>query len=126
MKRPLRLAAPLITAAALFGCNASKPTPKPSTTFQPATGAAASSASAAAAAQPAQPSTGPVDPASVPRIAPKLAHQKVQAGEALLVCAYDNREKCDKLSVSGSLQWADFEARLPKLGKDQKIILFCA
>jgi hypothetical protein len=68
---------------------------------------------------------GPVAPASVERVSPEVARASVQAGQALLVCAYDDA-KCAQLKLEGSIPISALLARLPQLPKDQEIIVFCA
>ena len=67
-----------------------------------------------------------VDPSTIARISPEQAHAKVQAGEALLVCAYGDRSKCGGMKLEGSMAYADFAETLPELDKDREIILYCA
>jgi hypothetical protein len=62
----------------------------------------------------------------VPRIDVAEARRKVAAGEALLVCAYENAEKCNTMKLEGSLLLSELEARLPSLPKEQTIIFYCA
>lgn len=63
---------------------------------------------------------------AVQRISPREARQKVQQGEALLVCAYDSREKFSQLHLEGALSLDTFRARLPELPKNREIIFYCA
>lgn len=58
------------------------------------------------------------------RVSPHYAHQAVTSGKALLVCAYPDQEVCDKIMLEGAISLRDFEARLPKLKKDQEIIFY--
>jgi hypothetical protein len=60
----------------------------------------------------------------VPRISPREAHERVERLGALLVCAYP-AEKCPGTHLAGAIALEDLEARLPSLGPDQEIILFC-
>ena len=59
------------------------------------------------------------------RIPIKEAHQKVKSGKALLVCGYDDETKFQMMRLEGALSLKEFEARLPKLPKDQEIIFYC-
>jgi hypothetical protein len=67
-----------------------------------------------------------VDPASIPRTSVADAHAKVEAGKALLVCAYGDRSKCAGLGIGKGISWADLTDKLPDLDKRQEIILYCA
>jgi len=63
-------------------------------------------------------------PAEIERISPERARAKVQAGEALLVCAYRD-STCGKVMLEGALMKSEFVQRLPSLPKDQEIIFYC-
>jgi hypothetical protein len=60
------------------------------------------------------------------RISPEETYKKVQAGKALLVCAYDNEERFRSLQLAGAISFPQFKAKLPALPKDQEIVLYCA
>ncbi len=60
------------------------------------------------------------------RITPRETYEKVQAGTALLVCAYDNEEKFKARRLEGAISLSEFKSRLPALPKDQEIIFYCA
>jgi hypothetical protein len=62
----------------------------------------------------------------VPRIDVAETRRKVAAGEALLVCAYEDAEKCNRMKPEGSLLLSELKARLPSLPKEQTIIFYCA
>jgi len=54
------------------------------------------------------------------------AHKRVQAGKALLVCAYDDDARFAKYRLEGAISLRELEARLPDLPKDREIIFYCA
>ena len=54
------------------------------------------------------------------------AHESVEAGEALLVCAYDDEKKFEAVKLAGAISFPDLSARLGKLTSGQSIILYCA
>jgi hypothetical protein len=60
------------------------------------------------------------------RIPVQEAYQKVKTGKALLVCGYEDEAKFRMTCLEGALSWKEFEARLPKIPKDQEIIFYCA
>ena len=60
------------------------------------------------------------------RIPVREAYQKVKSGQALLVCGYDDEAKFKMMRLESALSLKEFEARLPKLSKDQEIIFYCA
>jgi hypothetical protein len=64
--------------------------------------------------------------AEVPRIGVEEARHKVAAGEALLVCAYPDEAKCNRMRLEGSITLSELQSRLPSFAKDQEIIFYCA
>ena len=60
------------------------------------------------------------------RISIEEAHQKIAAGSALLVCAYDDDEKFKNNHLRGAISLNDFRAKLPSLSTVQEIIFYCA
>jgi len=62
--------------------------------------------------------------AEPPRISPAEAYQKVNAGSALLVCAYPEDATFRKMQLEGAISFKQFESRLPGLKKDQEIIFY--
>jgi hypothetical protein len=62
----------------------------------------------------------------IPRITVEDARRKVQANQALLVCAYEDEAKCRMVNLEGSIPLTSFQARAASLPKDQEIIFFCA
>ena len=59
-------------------------------------------------------------------IDPTQAREKVQAGEATLVCAYEEVEKCGKVLLDGSITMRQLKASLKERSKDEELILYCA
>ncbi len=47
------------------------------------------------------------------------------ADGALLVCAYEDRAKCSRIEVDGSISLAELEARLASLDSEQEILFYC-
>lgn len=64
--------------------------------------------------------------AEAERISPEVVNQKIKAGTALLVCAYDDEDKCRTMHLQGALLPSQFKSKLPLLSKDQEIIFYCA
>ena len=60
------------------------------------------------------------------RITPQEAYEKVQAGQAILVCGYEEEEKFRAMRLEGALSFAGVQAMLPSLPKDREIIFYCA
>ncbi|MEJ2671382.1 MAG: ArsR family transcriptional regulator [Deltaproteobacteria bacterium] len=61
-----------------------------------------------------------------PRITPQEIYPRVQSGETLLVCAYDNDARFRQMRLKGAISLEDFKSRLPNLPKDQEIVFYCA
>jgi hypothetical protein len=62
----------------------------------------------------------------VNRITPEDARQKVNAGAALFVCAYDDNEKFMNNQLEGAISLDAFRSKLNHLPQDQEIIFYCA
>lgn len=60
------------------------------------------------------------------RITPQEAYEKVKAGQALLVCGYEEDEKFQALRLEMALSFAEFQRMLPALSKEKEIIFYCA
>jgi hypothetical protein len=64
--------------------------------------------------------------AQAPRIPVPDARAKVQRDEALLVCAYDDEQKCAQLRLPNAISLKELVRRLPTLPKTQELIFYCA
>ena len=53
------------------------------------------------------------------------ARRKVSAGQAILVCAYEDA-RCDRVRLEGATTLPKLQARLATVPKDQEIIFYCA
>ncbi|NIS61476.1 MAG: ArsR family transcriptional regulator [Proteobacteria bacterium] len=60
------------------------------------------------------------------RISAEEVRRKVTSGSALLVCSYDDEEKCKSLHLEGSISLTEFKSKLSGVAKDQEIIFYCA
>jgi hypothetical protein len=60
------------------------------------------------------------------RVTSQEIYPKVQSGETLLVCAYDDDAKFRRLRLKGAISFAEFKFRLPTLPQDQGIVFYCA
>ena len=63
---------------------------------------------------------------AVQRIEPEQARREISSGGALLVCAYDDDEKCKHYELSGALTLSELQRREHSLARDQEIIFYCA
>ena len=61
-----------------------------------------------------------------PRISVQEARAKVTSKRALLVCGYEDEEKCNKIKLDGAMSFGRLQAALPSLTRDQEIIFYCA
>jgi hypothetical protein len=64
--------------------------------------------------------------AKVARITPQEAQPRVIAGQALLVCAYEDPARCAELRLEGAISLQEFRARRSALPRGQEIIFYCA
>ena len=64
--------------------------------------------------------------ADIERISVEEARRKVLAGDAMLVCGYDEDAKYRPINLAGSIPLSRFESELGALPKAQEIILYCA
>jgi len=62
----------------------------------------------------------------IPRIDVEEARHKVAAGQALLVCAYEDESKCGRMRLESSITLSELQARLPSLRRDHELIFYCA
>lgn len=60
------------------------------------------------------------------RISPEETRQRVTSGSALLVCAYEDEEKCNRLLLEGAISLAAFKSALSGVPKDREIVFYCA
>jgi len=60
------------------------------------------------------------------RIGPVETCEKLKAGTALLVCAYDSDEKFKTMPLEGAISLSAFQSRFPSVSKDREIIFYCA
>ncbi len=60
------------------------------------------------------------------RITPEETHQQLDAGQALLVCAYEDEEKFKKVRLKGAISLSEFKSRLSSLSRDQEVVFYCA
>lgn len=61
----------------------------------------------------------------VQRITAHEARQKVTAGDALLVCAYESDIEFKQYQLAGAISFRNFKALLNKLNPEQETIFYC-
>ena len=62
----------------------------------------------------------------VTRVTPEELYPRLQSGEALLVCAYEDEAKCQRLRLAGAISLAAFKPLQPTLPQDREIVFYCA
>ncbi len=60
----------------------------------------------------------------IKRVSPEEVREKIQKGNALLVCAYKDDWKCDKMRLDGSIVLSEFIAGVSEILKEREIIFF--
>jgi hypothetical protein len=60
------------------------------------------------------------------RIDAAAAQADVEDGRALLVCAYDDEEKCRRYGLEGAMTLAELRALEGSLPSDREILFYCA
>ena len=60
------------------------------------------------------------------RITAQEAHARVIAGQALLVCAYEDPARFAEVHLDGASSIHEFRARRETLPRDQEIIFYCS
>ena len=59
------------------------------------------------------------------RVASEEVRQRVTAGKALLVCAYDDEDTFRSMRLEGAISLKDLDSRLPALPREQEIVFYC-
>lgn len=62
--------------------------------------------------------------ADIERISAQQTYAKTKANQALLVCAYEDDAKCQRLNLEGSISFTNFKSRAQSLPKSQEIIFY--
>ena len=68
----------------------------------------------------------------VRRVTPEEARQRVESGQALLVCAYEDEARCRQMRIRDALTMAELqellerERREKKEQRDRELIFYCA
>ncbi len=60
------------------------------------------------------------------RIPADRARREMEAGRALLVCAYEDEEKCRRLMFEGALTLSQLEERLASHPDGVDVLFYCA
>lgn len=62
----------------------------------------------------------------VPRVTPKEIRPRIEAGDAVLVCAYEDDDRYSKHRLEGAISYIEFVARQPQINKEREIVFYCA
>jgi hypothetical protein len=60
------------------------------------------------------------------RISQKEVYEKLKAGAAVLVCAYEDDEKFKTFHLEGAISFNEFRSNLPSMSKNREIVFYCA
>ncbi len=60
----------------------------------------------------------------IERISPEEVRNRVQSGNAILVCAYDSDDKYGKMKLDGSKSLSEFRSGISGIEKNREIIFF--
>jgi hypothetical protein len=61
-----------------------------------------------------------------PRVSVAEARARSRSGNAILVCAYEDEDKCQRMRLEGARTLAELESMLPTLPEHQPIFFYCA
>jgi hypothetical protein len=65
--------------------------------------------------------------ADIKRVTPEDVRPRMREPEGpLLVCAYEDEDKCRGMRLDGALTLREFQDRLPTIRKDREIAFYCA
>ena len=62
----------------------------------------------------------------IPRVTAAEIRDRVQSGDALLVCAYNSDEKFNANHLQGAVSSAEFQTMVPNLAKNKELVFYCA
>ncbi len=63
--------------------------------------------------------------AEIERVGVQDARRELSSGRALLVCAYDDDQKCGQMLAEGAITMGQLQSRLSTLPKGQELIFYC-
>ena len=58
------------------------------------------------------------------RMSPEEVRGKVQAGKAVLVCAYQSDEKFRQTALEGAISFSEFEKRKASLPRETELVFY--
>jgi hypothetical protein len=63
---------------------------------------------------------------AVERVSAEEARREVEAGRALLVCAYDDEAKCRQMRLQNAVMLHELQRRVDSIPRNQALIFYCA
>ena len=61
---------------------------------------------------------------AVTRINPVKARELAEQGDAVLVCAYDDQEKCEGIRLEGAMTLDEFQSKKSDLSRGKTVIFY--
>jgi hypothetical protein len=61
----------------------------------------------------------------VERISPEDARREVEAGRAVLVCAYEDEARCRQLRLENAISLNELRRRIDTIPRDRTLIFYC-
>ena len=62
----------------------------------------------------------------VERVLAIQIYDRVQTGDALLVCAYNSDDKFASFHLEGAVSFSEFQLMVPTLVKHKELVFYCA
>jgi len=63
---------------------------------------------------------------AIERVSAGEARREVEAGRSLLVCAYDDENKCRQMRLANAVTLHDLQRRMDSIPRNQTLIFYCA
>ena len=61
------------------------------------------------------------------RVTPQDVRPRMREPDGpLLICAYEDEDKCRSVRLDGALTLKEFQHRLPTIRKDRELVFYCA
>ncbi len=59
------------------------------------------------------------------RVSAAEVRERLSSSDALLVCAYEDQDKCEKLRLAGALTFNELKAMVTSLSSARELIFYC-
>jgi hypothetical protein len=60
------------------------------------------------------------------RLSADEVRERMEDNDTMLVCAYDDSEKCRRIGIEEAVPYPDFKSKLGSIPKSKEIVFFCA